>query len=174
MSSQPCPPERRYTHDAANASICNECCNGVNSAGAVFAGVNATQLCGCGDADVVSHEEAPLVFDLEHDVFEETPLTNESWPRFNTSTPSYYAVVQTATVARIAMEVQLHPKPSIGGAGTCTAGLPSAARQPCCEGCHKRLLGHSCVYVHTGDVCTCRLNNASSDGSTVVAIIDEE
>ena len=156
--------QKWYTHDAANASICNQCCNGVNSAGAIFAGVNATQLCGCGDSDVVSHEEAPLVFDLENDLLEQTPLTNASWPQRNTSDPSYEAVVQTATVVRIAMEAKLHPMPSIGGAGTCTAGLPSAARQPCCEGCHKRLLGHDCVREHTGVVCSCELSSRLSGG----------
>ena len=30
---------------------------------------------------------------------------------------------------------KVHPTPNKAGAGTCTEGLPSAARQPCCPGC---------------------------------------
>jgi len=144
-----------YTNDPADSSICTECCNGVNSAGTAFAGVNATQLCGCGDKDLESHEAQPIVFDLQEDLVELRPLTKASWP---TSAPmSYDSVVQAAAAARSAMEAQVHPKPSITGAGTCTAGLPSPARQPCCSGCHKKLFGKSCVDEETGDTCTCEL-----------------
>lgn len=132
--------QKWYTNDRHDSSICNECCNGVNTAGVVVTGTNATQLCGCADRDLDSHEDVPVVFDLDHDPFEANPLTKATWPAG--AGVSYSALVSQAHVARTAMEAELHPKPSLGGAGTCTAGIPSASRQPCCAGCKASGLIH--------------------------------
>jgi len=147
--------QRWYTFDPPNASICNECCNGVNAAGVAVAGVHATQLCGCDDSALTTYD-APIIYDLETDVMEEKPLTNATWP--SSAGVGYDAIVRLAVQARDAMEAELHPSPSVGGGGTCTAGLPSPARQPCCPGCHKKVGVPSCLADATDDdECECNL-----------------
>jgi hypothetical protein len=148
--------QKWYTYDPHDASICTQCCNGVNKAGRIVTHTNATELCGCGHHDLISHEDHPIVFDLDHDLTESVPLNASNWPAG--ATMSYEAAVSKARAAREAMEADLHPKPSIGGAGTCTAGLPAASRQPCCPGCHKSIFHHQCTHSHgprKGKVCQC-------------------
>ena len=148
--------QKWYTFDPPDASICTECCNGVNRAGRAVTHTNATELCGCGDHDLVSHEEEPIVFDVIEDPTETIPLTNATWPA--NASVTYQDVVTRARNRRREIEAELHPKPSIiSGAGTCTEGLPSAKRQPCCPGCHaKGLLHIHCVSdVDDSTECTC-------------------
>lgn len=134
--------QKWYTHDARNNSICLECCNGVNPASLLFA--PATQLCGCtnGTSIVWRPDGSELMYDMKHDIMERTPLTPAAWPRDTNTT--YAAVVAAANTARWAMINRIHPSPNKAGAGTCTAGLPSADRQPCCPGCKQRVaaFGH--------------------------------
>ena len=144
----------RYTHDARNASICLECCNGINP-WSRLTGTTATELCGCTDTDLVPLlGEAIVVYDVAtRDVGEATPLRRANWPA-DAGVATYEAVVRAANATRAAMEARVHPKPDAGGAGTCTAGLPAHSRQPCCAGCSQGLLASSC---QTSDhkECTC-------------------
>lgn len=136
--------QRWYTFDPPDFAICVQCCNGVNRAGRVVAHVNASDLCGCGEADLISHEAAPIVYDMLTDPGETAALTNATWPVH--AGIAYATVVERAAARRRAMEAEVHPRPSLGGGGTCTSGLPSPARQPCCEGCHAvGLLSLRCV-----------------------------
>ena len=79
---------------------------------------------------------------------------------------TYAAVVAAAAARRTEMEKEVHPKPSIGGAGTCTAGLPSTSRQPCCLGCKARgLLHFKCVDESAGGgECSCEDGERHDDG----------
>lgn len=119
-----------------------------------MARVNAAQLCGCSDKQLVSHEDAPIVYDMGNDAIEEVPLTAATWPAG--AGASYANVTGVARATRAAMEAELHPKPDpVTGAGTCTDGLPGHSRQPCCPGCAKHLFGWQCKDKSTGKDCTC-------------------
>ena len=133
--------QRWYTNDARNASICLECCNGVNPY-SKLTGVTATELCGCdedrGSKDV-ERLARPVVFDMLHDRGELRPIDGDAgWPADGNG--SYAEVVARANDARARMQKAVHPKPSLSGAGTCTEGLPHPSLQPCCPGCHSPLL----------------------------------
>mmetsp|Transcript_60508 Transcript_60508/g.130599 ORF Transcript_60508/g.130599 Transcript_60508/m.130599 type:complete len:587 (+) Transcript_60508:25-1785(+) len=139
-----------YTNDPKNGSVCLQCCNGVNPFSRLT-GAIATQLCGCEDKDQDWHDP-PLVFDMATDVQEDKPLTGANWPA--DAGISLADVVSKALLAKETMEMDVHPKPDITGAGTCTAGLPAVWRQQCCPGCHavgfpfpecKTLLGRNCT-----------------------------
>ena len=50
----------------------------------------------------------------------------------------------------------VHPTPDPQGAGTCTAGFPAAARQPCGPGGEKTALSKTCVASEVeGAACEC-------------------
>ena len=125
-----------YTNEPRNASICLECCNGVNPYSRVTGAV-ATDLCGCSDAPG-SHDfrrlAQPVVFDVQqHDMMELWPITSQAgWPTDPAAAAvSFSAVVGMATAAREAMERAVHPTPSKAGAGTCTGSfLPNALPYP--------------------------------------------
>lgn len=122
--------QKWYTNDPKNASICLECCNGINPWSKLAA--PATQLCGCEDKDL-TYLSPPVVHDLDNDLFEQMELTDANWPAGATMT--YQDVMAAANQTKAAMQAKVHPTPDKQGAGTCTAGLPAAARQPCCPGC---------------------------------------
>ena len=146
--------QKWYTHDARNASVCLECCNGVNP-WSHLVGAPATEVCGCSAKDVV-WLPAPAVFDMAADPQELRPMSNVSaWPADSGS--NYSAVVAAAAAARDAMEAAVHPKPDAQGAGSCTSGWPAADRQPCCPGCaqHVPMVG-PCVERVLGKRCECR------------------
>ena len=153
--------QRWHTFDPPDYAICTQCCNGVVPAGKLF-GVNATQMCQCDDSALEWHAAQPIVYDMERDPLETTPLGPSTWPA--SAAPTTYAEVwRAANETRDAMVAKVHPEPRPGGGGTCTAGLPAAARQPCCPGCHKPLLGPLCVRDADGtSACTC---NDSDPGS---------
>ena len=157
--------QRWHTFDAANFSICTQCCNGVVPAGKIFFGVNATQMCQCDGNALTWHLSQPVVFDLDADPMEKVPLNATNWP--SSAHPiTYQDVWSTANATREAMLAQIDPKPEPGGGGTCTAGLPQVSRQPCCPGCHKPLFGGDHKCVHDDDhsrVCTCQFSGASVD-----------
>jgi steryl-sulfatase len=145
-----------YTNDPEDDSICVQCCNGVNSA-SVLTGTTATQLCGCTDADMDFHDP-PLIFDMKNDIFELHALSADSWPA--DAEADMATVVSKAEEKKEAMQSEVPSKPDITGAGTCTAGLPAAIRQPCCPGCHaKGFPFPSCKSESNGE-CSC--NNAPS------------
>jgi len=141
-----------YTHNKEDNAVCQQCCNGVNPLSRLT-GATATQLCGC-EAKDLDHHDPPLVFDMTYDKFELTPLTARAWP--SDAGLGLLDVVRKATAARQVMEASVHPKPDKSGAGTCTAGMPSSARQPCCPGCHSTvgLIFPSCKH-HLLGGCTC-------------------
>eukprot|EP00466_Bigelowiella_natans_P018362 jgi/Bigna1/41464/e_gw1.52.25.1 len=122
--------QKWYTNDPRNSSICLECCNGINPASLLVA--PATQLCGCAQKDLISLQ-TPVVYDMLLDPFESKPLTEDTWPQDAGLT--LQDVIRLAQSKKERMEKEVHPKPDSQGAGTCTSGLPAAARQPCCAGC---------------------------------------
>eukprot|EP01052_Picozoa_sp_SAG31_P020135 SAG31_NODE_1500_length_8090_cov_10.522588_12_plen_665_part_00 len=143
--------QKWYTHDSPNASVCVQCCNGINPYSLLYA--PATELCGCTEKELVwAPRDQPLVFDMLHDRLEQHVLTAENWP--DGSGTSFEDVVFQASVARKAMETRVHPTPTAAGAGRCTAGLPAAWRQPCCPGCSKAIADAVCVDV-SGKNCSC-------------------
>jgi len=146
--------QKWYTHDAANFSICTECCNGINPASLPFA--PATFLCGCTNGSaLVWHTGHPLIYDLKHDVFESHPITQSSWPQDTGLT--YTEVIQLAEAERGRLLSIVHPVPDKHGAGSCTAGLPGIDRQPCCPGCSQRVPGLG--YCDKGIDRHCSCNN---------------
>lgn len=146
--------QKWYTHDAANFSICTECCNGVNPASLPFA--PATFLCGCSNGSaLVWHAERPLIYDLQHDILEVHPVTTSSWPQDTDLT--YADVVRLAEAERGRLLSTVHPLPDKHGAGSCTGGLPGADRQPCCPGCSQRIPGLG--YCDSGIDHHCSCNN---------------
>ena len=78
-----------------------------------------------------------MIYDMQTDIMELRPLTPATWP--DGSATDYGRVMAAAVAARDAMVRQIHPSPNKAGAGSCTAGLPEAARQPCCPGCSQKL-----------------------------------
>jgi len=74
----------------------------------------------------------------------------------NTAVRTDYGVVLAAAVAaRDAMVREAHPSPNKAGAGTCTAGLPGAARQPCCPGCSQRVSAFGKCVERLDKECDC-------------------
>ena len=143
--------QKWYTDDPANYTICTQCCNGIVPASRLFA--PATDLCGCEEKDIVARTP-PIVYDLREDVFEANALTEGTWPA--AAGVGYADVVGAANATRAAMEAAVHPTPDPQGAGTCTAGFPAAARQPCCPGCEKTALSKTCVASEVeGAACEC-------------------
>jgi hypothetical protein len=145
--------QKWYTHDARNASVCLQCCNGVNPYSRIT-GATASELCGCSEMDL-DWLDTPIVFDvaLTHDPFELQPLTSSTpWPEG--SNTSYEEVVSAANNTRNAMIASFNPKPDRSGAGQCTAGLPAGFRQPCCPGCSAFTLVGKCKDKE-GKECTC-------------------
>lgn len=143
-----------YQFDPQNASICLECCNGINLASELAA--PASDLCDCTLANMhIFPDAAPLVYDVLHDPFEQVPLTAANWPSDTSFT--YRQAISTASQARIQMQNTVNPQPDKQGAGSCTAGLPAAWRQPCCPGCHQTIpfFGTCSNRTHDGDWCTC-------------------
>ena len=155
--------QRWYTHDAKNASVCLECCNGINPYSRLPGLAPATELCGC-DGDAIewrgNGSALPLlVFDIAADPMEREPLNATHWP--SDAGMSFAAVLAAAEAARDEMHAKVHPTPDKHGAGNCTAGLPAPARQPCCDGCEpSRVLGRcerSGSGGVAGDRCECNL-----------------
>jgi steryl-sulfatase len=142
--------QRWYTYQPLNASVCVQCCNGINPVSKLF-GTPASELCGCA-GDALETLSVPIVYDMLSDPLEANALTSTNWPGSTNTT--FSAVVQRANDAKAAMERELHPKPDAFGAGTCTAGLPSHSRQPCCPGCHQAPLKSFCQDLH-GAKCNC-------------------
>ena len=137
--------QKWYTHDAPNASVCLECCNGINPYSKLPGLAPATELCGC-DGDAIewrgngSAQLPLLVFDIAADPMEREPLNATNWP--SDASMSFAAVLAAAEAERDAVHAKVHPTPNKDGAGNCTAGLPAPARQPCCDGCEpSRVLG---------------------------------
>jgi len=123
--------QKWYVNDPYNASVCTQCCNGVNPSSRLT-GTTATLLCGC-DIKDINWFEQPIVYDMSWDRLELNSLSADNWP--STFNVTYEAVVSAANATKADMEKEIDPKPDITGAGTCTAGLPTPARQPCCPGC---------------------------------------
>ena len=114
-------------------------------------------LCGCMDSDIEKlPEDSPIIYDMLNDRLELKALTLSNWPAPVTmGNMSYAEVVAIAASAKKEMEDAVHPKPSTGGAGTCTEGLPDKARQPCCPGCSQTLTEKKC---ETSDHFNCSCN----------------
>ena len=114
-----------YTNDKHNASICLECCNGINPYSRIT-GATATDLCGCqvgSGSNDMRRLPQPVVFDMFHDMQELHPIDSEAgWPAGSES--SYAEVVALANRTKATMEAAVHPRPSSAGAGVCTKGLP--------------------------------------------------
>ena len=140
--------QKWYTRDSANASVCLQCCNGVNPLSKLTP-IRASELCGCGGHDYdVLPEDSPIVYNILNDPFESKP--------FNRSTLAEYEyIIAAAKGARDAMLKSFDPKPDLFGAGTCTAGLPNHNRQPCCPNCLQPNLFHSRCHDKHGKDCTC-------------------
>lgn len=156
------PLQNWYTNDPKNASICLECCNGINPY-SHLTGATATQLCGCetgpGSRDLRTLPQ-PVVYDMRSDRTELHPLTAKNWPReghTGSGNVTYAQVVATASVAKERMEAAVHPTPSASGAGKCTEGLPMPRLQPCCRGCKDPLLPMKPCHAGLSRNCSCRL-----------------
>jgi hypothetical protein len=126
-----------YTNDAKNASVCLECCNGVNPYSRLT-GAAATELCGCQTGPGATDTRTlprPLVFDMRSDRAELRPLTATNWPPKGGGAAgvnaTYAQVVAVASAAKVRMEAAVHPKPTASGAGECTQGLPEPRLQVC-------------------------------------------
>jgi len=148
--------QRWYANDPYNASVCTQCCNGVNAA-SKLTGTTATLLCGCDTKDF-NWFDKPLVYDMLNDRLELHNFTADNWPASLKVT--YKDVVAAAEAEKARMEQEIHAKPDITGAGTCTAGLPAVWRQPCCPGCKPAgLLFPHCVkktaWFRKGERCNC-------------------
>ena len=131
--------QKWYTDDPANYTICTQCCKNLRP-----------DLCGCEEKDIVARTP-PVVYDLRDDVFEANALTEATWPA---AAGVGYADVVGANKTRAAMEAAA-PDARRQGAGTCTAGFPAAARQPC-PGCEKTALSKTCVASEVeGMACEC-------------------
>ena len=151
--------QRWYTNDPYNASICLQCCNGVNPLSVPFTGAPATELCGCEDEDLEWLNE-PVVYDMRHDQLEVHPLlSTSSWP-IDSDGLTYARVVKMANATREKMMKEIPAQPNKAGAGKCTEGLPSASRQPCCPGCSEfTMLSEGCKHKGLfGKECTCSLS----------------
>lgn len=120
-----------YTNDKPDASICHQCCNGVNP-WSKLTGSSATELCGCKDSDM-DVQSPPLVYDMLKDPMELQPLSEDTWP--SDVKLSMTEAISRAEKRKEQMLADFNPKPTMGGAGTCTSGLPAPTRQPCCPGC---------------------------------------
>jgi hypothetical protein len=149
--------QKWYTNDPYNASICTQCCNGINPLSVPVTGAPATELCGCQDKDL-TWLDSPVVFDMRHDRLEEHPLRNatSSWPA-DADGVTYADVITAANATRKRMMADIPAKPNKAGAGTCTQGIPSGSRQPCCPGCSEfTLLSKGCTHKGIfGKECTC-------------------
>merc|ERR1711862_198776 len=121
-----------YANDPKNASVCLQCCNGVNLF-SKLTGTSATELCGCKDKEMDFHDP-PLVYDMTNDRMELHALSVDTWPK--DAGASFETVVQKAEAKRTAMRKEVDSKANLFGAGSCTAGLSATYRQPCCPGCH--------------------------------------
>jgi len=143
--------QKWYTHDKMNASICLECCNGINPYSRIFA--PATELCAC-DNSSLTFLDAPIVYDLRNDIFEAEPLTKDS-PAWPLGGMTYDEIVAKAEKTRDDMVRNVHPKPDPQGAGQCTAGNPNVTLQPCCNGCEQKSIFNACVESATGANCSC-------------------
>eukprot|EP00658_Telonema_sp_P-2_P013189 TRINITY_DN14998_c0_g1_i1.p1 TRINITY_DN14998_c0_g1~~TRINITY_DN14998_c0_g1_i1.p1 ORF type:complete len:511 (+),score=34.21 TRINITY_DN14998_c0_g1_i1:259-1791(+) len=137
--------QKWYTHET-NLSVCAQCCSGVNPLSRLTP-IRASELCGCGSKDLVVLP-SPVVYDMLQDSLEEVPLTRQTLPRYD-------QIVRLASAAKSDMEKSVHPRPDLFGAGTCTAGLPSSSRQPCCPGCAKPGLLHNLCHDGQGNHCSC-------------------
>ena len=129
--------QKWYTYDQRNDTICTQCCNGINPLSVRYA--PATELCGCERKDLIwlPHDES-IVFDMSVDELELNPLGPDNWPADTDTT--YEDIMFAANVAKQQLIDEVDPKPTIWGAGNCTAGLPNPARQSCCQGCHQPTL----------------------------------
>jgi arylsulfatase A-like enzyme len=148
--------QKWYTNDPYNASICVQCCNGVNPLSVPVTGAPATELCGCQDKDL-TWLDTPVVFDMRHDRREEHPLTGGGgWPA-DAGGVTYAQVIAAANATRKRMMADVPAKPNKAGAGVCTEGIPSGSRQPCCPGCSEfTLLSKGCTHKGIfGKECTC-------------------
>jgi len=145
--------QKWYTNDAYNASICIQCCNGINPLSNLV--TPATELCDCSEEAMMHYpNEQPIIYDIKYDQFELNPLhQNSTWP--DDSDTSFDEVVSVANYAKELMLDNVNPTPTIYGAGNCTKGIPASARQPCCPGCHQPSLFHSTCNDGHGNDCTC-------------------
>ena len=133
--------QRWHTFDPPDYAICTQCCNGVVLAGKLF-GVNATQMCQCDDSALEWHAAQPIVYDMERDPLETTPLGPSTWPA--SAAPATYAEVwRAANETRDAMVAKVHPKPRPGGGGTC--GRPAGGAPAVLPRVPQALLGPLCV-----------------------------
>jgi hypothetical protein len=154
--------QKWYTNDPYNATICVQCCNGINPLSVLVTGAPASELCGCQDKDL-TWLDVPVVFDMRHDRREKHPLRGGTNGTNGTTWPSdaggvtYAQVITFANTARQRMMHDIPTQPNKAGAGVCTEGIPSGSRQPCCPGCSEfTLLSTGCTHKGIfGKECTC-------------------